>query len=129
MKHTQRIPEKALQVQGVKLLRMIGAAVYVIGTTRRKGDYPGTMQSPGLPDILAFLPTNASDVALQLWWEVKAAGGRATPEQLAFAEHCARTSQAYVRGDLDALVAWLVAYGFLPAKNLPHYRQPEVSRG
>jgi hypothetical protein len=125
---TARIPEKVLQQQGVQLLRARGAAVYVIGTRRRKGDYPGTCMSAGIPDVLAFLPANWStaDAPRQLWWEVKTADGRATPQQLAFAEHCARAGQAYVRGDLDALVAWLVAHGYLKADNVAHYRRPCV---
>jgi hypothetical protein len=30
----------------------------------------------------------------------------------------------YVCGDLDAVIAWLVQYGYLKAESLPHYRQP-----
>jgi hypothetical protein len=31
-----------------------------MGTTRRRGDYPGTMQTPGIPDLMAFLPVKRS---------------------------------------------------------------------
>ena len=125
---TPRLPEKVIQAQGVQLLAARGAKVYVLGTRRPKGDYQGTRQTPGIPDVLAFLPAtwSAGDAPLQLWWEVKAAGGRATPEQLAFAEHCAHAGQEYVRGDLDALIAWLIEHNFLKAENVAHYRRPET---
>jgi hypothetical protein len=45
-----RIPEKVIQQQIVTLLRSIGAQVWVLGTRRKRGDYQGTMQTPGLPD-------------------------------------------------------------------------------
>ena len=35
MKH----PERVEQAHGVKLLRSIGASVYPMGTTRRRGDW------------------------------------------------------------------------------------------
>lgn len=50
------IPEKSEQSQIVQLLRSLGAQVYVLGNHRRKGDFAGTMQTPGLPDLQAFMP-------------------------------------------------------------------------
>ena len=38
------------------LLGYLGAEVYPIGTTRKRGDYQGTMMARGLPDVLAFMP-------------------------------------------------------------------------
>jgi len=40
-----RIPEKVIQSQIVVLLRTCGAAVYVLGGARPRGDYPGTRQT------------------------------------------------------------------------------------
>lgn len=43
-----RIPEKVVQTQIVALLRTLGADVYVLGTTRPRGDrHHGTYQSQG----------------------------------------------------------------------------------
>ena len=47
--------EKHVQADIVKLLESVGAAVYKIGTTRKKGDHQGTMQTAGIPDLLAFV--------------------------------------------------------------------------
>ena len=47
--------EKEIQADIVKLLETVGAAVYKIGTTRKKGDHQGTMQTPGIPDLCAFV--------------------------------------------------------------------------
>ena len=47
--------EKHVQSDIVKLLETVGAAVYKIGTTRKKGDHQGTMQTPGIPDLCAFV--------------------------------------------------------------------------
>ena len=38
--------EKEIQADIVKLLETVGAAVYKIGTKRKKGDHQGTMQTP-----------------------------------------------------------------------------------
>ena len=47
--------EKSIQSDIVKLLETVGAAVYKIGTTRKRGDHQGTMQTPGIPDLCAFV--------------------------------------------------------------------------
>jgi hypothetical protein len=46
---TRRQPEKAEQAGIVKLVRALGGRVYVLGTRRKRGDFQGTMQTPGLP--------------------------------------------------------------------------------
>ena len=53
---TRRHPERVIQSHIVGLLRQVGCQVYVLGTTRPKGDYHGTCQTAGLPDVLALLP-------------------------------------------------------------------------
>ncbi len=120
--------EKYEQADGVKLLRSLGAAVYVLGTTRRAGDYQGTMQTPGIADIEAWMPVRvdtqngAAETGLRklLKWEVKRArGARLSPEQKAYAAHCHAAGVDYVCGDLTALMRWLVADGYLRRDQLP----------
>lgn len=120
-----RVPEKIVQQQIVHLLRSIGAAVYVLGTRRRRGDFHGTMQTPGIPDLFAFLPLqHASDQGLHsvLWVEVKADGGRLRLEQAAFQALCEQHQYPHIVGGVDAVVAWLVRRGFLKDTQVAHYR-------
>ena len=112
-------PEKAEQSAIVQLLRSLGAAVYVLGTRRRKGDYQGTMQTPGIPDLLIFLPL-PSDVAArsehdwrQVWVEVKAPTGRPSYEQRDFAQRCVLAGQDHITGGIDAVTGYLIVGGWL----------------
>jgi hypothetical protein len=119
--------EKYEQTDGVRLLQSLGAKVYILGTRRRKGDYPGTMQTPGIADVEAWLPRPkllwVLDDELLLKWEVKRArDSRTTPDQLEYEQHCKSGGIAYVRGDLSALMRWLVYAGYLRADQLPHDR-------
>jgi hypothetical protein len=137
MKRRRRIPraalpEKAEQASGVTLLRSICGydAVYVIGTKRRRGDYQGTMQSPGIPDVFAYLPAPRfhpspfpADWLIPLWWEVKAADGTLRKQQGVFREMSRRARVNHVVGTLDALIEFLVAGYWLKAENVPHYRR------
>jgi hypothetical protein len=112
----RRHPERDEQREIVKLLRTIGAAVYVLGTTRRKGDHPGTMQTPGIPDIYAILPAPAYRPlrrGMGVWIEVKAKGGRLRPEQAGFAAHCCAWDIPHVVGGLDAVIDFLVSGGWV----------------
>lgn len=188
-----RLPEKAVQQQIVHLLRSLGAHVYEIGTRRRRQDYPGTMQSPGIPDLVAFLPPpvlapdgidagipgftegvnsdprvireladqvrrEAEDPTTapyedlctaarcldgyaaviargfcgaaaprQVWIEVKAAGGKLRPAQAVFRDDCWSTRVAHLVGDVDVVIRFLIAGGWLKPENLPHYRRPALS--
>jgi hypothetical protein len=114
-----KVPEKAEQAAIVRLLASLGAKVYVLGTRRPAGDYQGTRQTPGLPDVLAFLPLHAArrghfeQSRELLAIEVKAKGGRLRPEQVVFRELCQQASVAHVVGGLDAVIAWLTARGYL----------------
>jgi len=119
-----RVPEKAEQAHGVQLLRAIGARVYVLGTVRRRGDHPGTMQTPGIPDVFAFLPKREGR-RRPLWWEVKAVEGRLRLEQIEFQALCGESDLDHVVGPFDALIAWLVGLGYVKTAAFPHYRQPE----
>jgi hypothetical protein len=117
----RRQPERAIQAAGVKLLRSMGE-VWVLGTTRRRGDHPGTMQTPGIPDVKAFLRHPTTEQTRHgLWWEAKAPGGRLSVEQERFRACALAAGEAHVVGDLDALIARLVAYGYLRSDQVAHY--------
>ncbi len=110
-----RISEKAEQQAIVDLLRLIGAKVYILGTKRRKGDYHGTMQTPGIPDLYAFLPRFRSSLSGQpqaVWIEVKALTGYASDAQLRFELHCEDSGHRYFRGTADGFTAYLRDLGF-----------------
>lgn len=113
---TTRLSEKHVQRQIVDYLRVRGATVYVLGTVRRKGDHPGTMQTPGIPDLWAFLwPAKAlvSEERCGLWIEVKADDGKCSPAQLAFQQHARESHTNYVCGNLSTVISWLKHRGWL----------------
>lgn len=119
----RRQPEKVEQQHVVQLLRSIGCRVWVTGVHRRTGDYQGTMMTPGLPDVIAFLP-RALGV---LFVEVKAEGGRLRPEQAEFRKLAIDVEFAggrvyHVVGGLDAVIVRLVAMGLVREDAVPHYR-------
>lgn len=118
------IPEKAVQAQIAQLLRTLGAAVFVIGTTRRRGDYQGTMMTLGIPDIYAILPAPklAGGAPTGLWVEVKRRGGRLRPEQATFRAHCRAASIPHLVGGVGEVVSFLVHGGWLSSSAVPHYR-------
>jgi len=122
--------EKVVQAQGCALLRSIGASVYVLGTRRPRGDHQGTCQTAGIADVIAFLPTPPRPprpqfaAATVLFWEVKAAGGRASADQRTFETACLATATPYVRGGLDALFHFLIRGGWLLPDRVAHYRVP-----
>ena len=103
--------EKDVQADVVKLLETVGAAVYKIGTTRKKGDHQGTMQTPGIPDLCAFVPVSAPCPLVQLWIEVKRPGGTMSATQGAFRWNALEAGGAHVVGGVDEVVDWLKARG------------------
>lgn len=117
--------EKHEQADIVRLLRSLGWAVYVLGTRRRTGDYQGTMQSPGIPDLEAFSPPPKRAM---LKIEVKAKGGRLRPEQAVYQDLCRDADIAHLVGGVDEAVSWLIANGFLDAQNVAWYRVPRKAR-
>lgn len=131
LQHPERHEQKAI----VGLLTSLGAKVYVLGTTRKKGDFQGTMMSPGLPDLLVFLPypkhyaewpgTEPLRARTLLVIECKAKKGRLRPEQAEFQEMCHKADVHHVVGGLDVVIAFLIAFGFIKAENVPHYRLPK----
>lgn len=133
-----RVSEKTEQAHGVQLVRSIGGKAYVVGGHRRRGDYQGTMQSPGIPDVMFFLPQRRfatvdpgtgqlrADVTapMFLFWEAKATGGRVRREQQEFRGLCQDAGVEHLVGDFNALIAWLVARHYVKADQFPHYRHP-----
>lgn len=96
----QKRLEKHEQADGIKLLELVGAKVYVLGTRRKRGDHQGTMQTPGIPDVLAFLPTPPmlEDGSWKaVWFEFKRAkGGKLSEAQEEFQTYCRAASVDHV---------------------------------
>lgn len=103
--------EKQEQAAIIDLLRSIGASVYVLGTVRRKGDHPGTMQTPGLPDLFAFIPYQ--DVDIPLWIEVKRRGGKLSEPQREFHRQVGRSSMESIVGGVDDVLKYLQECGLV----------------
>lgn len=139
-----KIPEKVIQAQIVDLLRHLGAKIWILGHPSPNDGrrFRGTGQSAGLIDAMAFLPARAmrqshflhsGDFAPSvpavpsrlLMLEVKAPGGKLRPEQQVFRDACLAADVAHIVGGYDDVVTWLINYGYLSAKNVPHYRQPK----
>lgn len=125
--------ERYEQADGLKLLLGLGGRVYVSGTVRREGDYQGTMQTPGIPDVEVYLPAPRygrplvpGNTRRLLKWECKRPGGKPSPAQRDYAELARAAGVDHVTGDLTALLAWLVSAGYLRADQLPHDRQPKA---
>jgi len=119
-----RVSERVVQAQVVKALRLVGARVYVLGTVH--AGEPGRMttrMTPGIGDVLAFLPVSRTGHPRhQLWLEVKAAGGRLSEAQKSFRDVCALAGVPYVTGGLDVVLAYLQQRGYLT--ETAWYRRP-----
>ena len=108
------VSEKQEQAAIVKLLRSVGGWVYVLGTRRRKGDHPGTMQTPGLPDLFAFVPNrHPGTERIALWVEVKTPTGRPSEAQSDFEHGCKVSGTHHVMGGCDDVAQWLKWNGLL----------------
>jgi hypothetical protein len=127
--------ERYEQADGIKLLGSLGARVYVVGTKRRKGDYQGTMQTPGIPDVHAFLPVPKYGNRPLPWgqsrrllhWEVKSDTGRPSPPQDEYRVLCQLAGVWHVTGNLNALLAALVEHGYIRADQLTAQRQAVIT--
>lgn len=105
-------PERIIQAQVVHLLRSLGGVVYSLGVTRRKGDYQGTMQTPGLPDVIAFLDQGGGMMQLVII-ELKAPGNTMTAPQRQFCALCEAAGVAHIVGGLDDVIAWLIENDYM----------------
>jgi hypothetical protein len=132
----RQYPERVEQRNITHLAQSLGGKVYTLGTTRRRTDHPGTMQTPGLPDLWIWLPPVpyrpgrelpiGAARPIALWWEVKAARGRATPEQRAFADLCLRSQTPYGLGGLHDFITWLERAGRLDPRSVSHTFTPDL---
>lgn len=129
--------EKVEQAHIVQFARSLGGMVYVLGNHRRAGDYQGTMQTPGLPDLWIWLPPGARRTEtggtvhlppMALWWEVKAARRQRRREQIVFGEQCQMAGTPYGYGTFDAFIGFMAEHGRIHANQVPHYRQPVRER-
>jgi hypothetical protein len=114
--------EKDEQAATLQLLERLGAAVWVLGTRRPAGrgcpscgtfirESQGTRQTPGISDLIAFLPGVPAQV---LFIEQKRAhGGRLSGAQQDFRAICQASTAGYVSGTVDDVIAWLTARGYL----------------
>lgn len=125
-------PRERVEQLGIRRLMLsLGAKEYVLGTTRRKGDYAGTMQTPGIPDLQFFLPEKRARFdaeakpftrRLVIVEAKRAKGGRFSAPQIEYRGLTQAAGVDYIGGCLDDVIAWLVREGYLDPKNLPHYR-------
>lgn len=102
-----RVLEKIEQQNIINFFCTIGGVVYVLGTRRAKGDYHGTRQTPGMPDLIAFVSN------MHVYVEVKSQRGRMSIEQRIFAANCERANVEHVVGGLDAVMDWAKGKGLV----------------
>lgn len=114
---------QAEERKGDQLIASLGARgkVVRIGTTRRAGDFQGTMQTPGIADRVYFVRPVGGGKTRAFWWECKAGTGRLSPAQREFRAWCEAAGWDHVVGDFGELVRWLVREGLLPATSVAHY--------
>lgn len=95
--------------------------IYVLGTKRPRHlakEAHRTYQTPGIPDLFAFLPAAMFPIPDRpaprcVWIEVKAVDGRPSEAQERFERQCGYRKLAHVMGTADAVLAFLVHFGFL----------------
>jgi hypothetical protein len=119
-----------VQAHVVQLARTVGGKVWVLGVHRRGTDFQGTMQTPGISDLVLFIPEGGRWHLV--FFECKAAGGRLSREQVEFRDLvlavAANASVVHhLVGGLDPFIAWLVTRGLVKAENVAHYRRPQVA--
>lgn len=105
--------EKIEQASILKVLAAIGAQVWTTGTRRPRGESQSTRMTPGLPDLIAFLPARGDQAPRLVCIEVKRTGRTMSPDQQRFRGCCEAASVAHVAGDAATVVEWLEAAGYL----------------
>lgn len=110
------VPEKVEQARIVAHLRALGAAVYVLGHPSPADGrrFRGTGQTPGIPDVYAFVPTAVGQPheIVPVWIEVKRQGGAVRPAQQIFRAQCLAAGHAHVLGTHVGVCAWLETLGY-----------------
>lgn len=136
------IPEKVEQDHVVQLVeRVLQGKVYVLGTKRPKGskcpscgtfvqEYQGTRQTPGVSDLLCFLPPRPGWPfhGRLVMVEAKSAEGRMSSEQVEYQAWCRRVGIDHVVGTYDAFIAWCLQERYLTQNQVPHYRLPKEAQ-
>jgi len=123
--HGRRPLEKTEQAGTVKLLTLLGADVYVLGTHRPRGrpcpscgtfvaDHQGTCQTPGVSDLIVFLPGPVPRRVCFI--EQKRIGGVLSEPQQRFRDLASDSTALYVAGTMDDVIAWLTDRGYLRTK-------------
>ncbi len=112
--------EKDIQAQIVQLLEgpLIGAKVYKLGTVRKRSDYQGTMQTPGIADLEVFLPAKLHPSGRlrplrMLKIEVKSQKGRMSPVQQVYRQYCLKSDTAHIVGGVDEVIRWLILHRYM----------------
>jgi len=85
--------EKVVQREVIQFFEGLGCRVYRLGGNNR-----ATRQSAGLPDLWIFCPRKHTG----MWFEVKAAWGRPSPDQITFADSCEACRVPYGIGGMPA---------------------------
>ena len=111
--------EKIEQQHIVQLIRSLGGAVYILGTKRRKGDYQGTNQTPGVPDLIAFVRRGA-DCWLHCYIEVKRKGGQMSEAQQGFQTCALLSGVCHIVGGYADVARALVAWGVMGPEQVPN---------
>lgn len=126
--------EKHEQLDAQRLFAQLGGTVYVIGTRRPRGrkcpschtfvpEHQGTCQTPGIADLLVFLPRRGAPGLVAVFVEMKATDGRLRAAQADFRAQCQAANLPHVTGTFEEVLAWLVAEGYVRADGLAHYRK------
>ena len=126
--------EKHEQANGIRLIEAVGGKAYVLGTRRAMAcgvcgapsTDPSTRQTPGIGDVLGFIPPSPRAASRALWtavWiEFKGMGGGLSPEQVEFRNFCRAAGLPHVVGGLDAVMVFLEAQGWIRPAGIP----PEI---
>lgn len=99
-------PETIEQQAGIKLLMSVGAAVYVNGSKRPRPNpecetcrrNQTSRQTPGIPDVHAFVPVRGTSSTRLLMWECKAPTGKPSPAQADYGRRCQTAGVWHVIG-------------------------------
>lgn len=143
--------EDVEQSQSAQLLRSLGGRVWELGTKRSRRDhYMGTRQTPGLPDVIAFLPVHVGNgydsttgEPLLLGWRLlivehkraaspgrRAGRLRKRPgnllDQVKFRECCLGADIDHIVGGYREVVAWLIEHGYATADSFPEHWRPRL---
>ena len=121
----RRQPEREITQQIVRLLKSLGGEIYKSSTTRRRGDYQGTMQTPGIPDLEIFMPppkARPADNHVLVKIEVKAQKGRMSPAQQRYRQLCLLSNTHHIVGGFDEVLDWLISHAYLESEQVLHER-------